>query len=148
MRKFGHTPVCHSARDFAIPEHNVLPRTVPKPHETGLLPSHNHKQTTEHAIHPENQTKLVGHYTAPRRKITKLRENLPLVEHFRILCRPGLLTAQHSFLFLFLFFLFSSPFFFSFLLSFLLSFPPFLFFPPPSFSLLLPRTEAYCPPCL
>ena len=36
VRKFGHTPVCHSARDFTVPEHNVLFWIVPKPHETGL----------------------------------------------------------------------------------------------------------------
>ena len=36
VRKFGHTPLWHSARDFAIPEHNVQSRTVPKRHETGL----------------------------------------------------------------------------------------------------------------
>ena len=34
--KFRHTPVCHSARDFAISEHNVRFWTVSKPHETGL----------------------------------------------------------------------------------------------------------------
>ena len=50
--------------------------------------------------------KPVGHYTAPRRKITRVGENLPLVAQFRVLCRPGLLTAQHFFLFLFLFLLF------------------------------------------
>ena len=73
---------------------------------------------------------------------------------FRVLCRPGLLIEQHSFLFLFLFplflpfLLFSSFIFFSFP-PFLLSFPPFLFsflppslFPSSSFSLWLsPRTE-------
>ena len=36
VRKFGHTPVFHSTLDFAIPKHNVLFRTVPKPYETGL----------------------------------------------------------------------------------------------------------------
>ena len=36
VRKFGHTPVCHSARDFAIPEHSVRSRTVSKPRKTGL----------------------------------------------------------------------------------------------------------------
>ena len=75
-------------------------------------------------ICPENRTKPLGHYTAPKRKITRVGENLPLVAQFRVLCRLGLLTAQHSFLFLFLFPLFL-PFFFS---SFLLSFP-FLFLP-------------------
>ena len=34
--KFGHTPVCHSARDFSVLEHSVRSRTVPKPHEIGL----------------------------------------------------------------------------------------------------------------
>ena len=34
--KFGHTPICHSARDFVVLEHNVLFRTVLKPHEAGL----------------------------------------------------------------------------------------------------------------
>ena len=29
VRKFGHTPVCHSARDFSILEHSVRSRTVP-----------------------------------------------------------------------------------------------------------------------
>ena len=68
-----------------------------------------------------------------------LSGNLPLVVQFRVLCRLGLLTAQHSFLFLFLFplflpflLLFSFFFFFSFP-PFLFSFPPFLFsYPPPS----------------
>ena len=36
VRKFGHTPVCHSARDFAIPEHSVLSRIVPKPRKTSI----------------------------------------------------------------------------------------------------------------
>ena len=36
VRKFGHTLVCHSTRDFTVPKHNVRFRTVPKPHETGL----------------------------------------------------------------------------------------------------------------
>ena len=36
VRKFGYTPVCHYARDFAIPEHSVRSRIVPKPRETGL----------------------------------------------------------------------------------------------------------------
>ena len=36
VRKFGHTPVCYSALDFAIPEHNVQSRTVPKPCKTSL----------------------------------------------------------------------------------------------------------------
>ena len=76
---------------------------------------------------------------APRCKITKVRGNLPLVAQFRVLCRPGLLTVQHSLLSLFpfplfLFFLppFSSLFFFPFLF-----FPPFLssFFLPFLFSL-------------
>ena len=102
-------------------------------------------------IRLENRMKLVGHYTAPELKITRLGGNLPLVAQFRVLFRSGLLIAQHSFLFLFLFPLFL-PFlllFSSFLIfyfpPFLLSFPPFLFsFPPPSlfpsssFSLLLP----------
>ena len=70
-------------------------------------------------IHPENRTKLAGHYTAPRRKITRVGGNLPLVAQFRVFCRLGLLTTQHSFHFLFLFPLFSSFLFFS--------FPPFLF---------------------
>ena len=88
---------------------------------------------------------------APRRKITRVGGNLPLVAQFRVLCRPGLLTTQHSFLFLFLFplflpflLLFSSFIFFSFppfLLSFpsfLLSFPLFLLFFLSSSSSLLP----------
>ena len=83
----------------------------------------------------ENRTKPVGHYTTPRRKITRVGGNLPLVGQFRVLCRPSLLTVQYSFLFLFLFPLFlpfSSFFFFSFP-PFLFSFPPFLSsFPPPS----------------
>ena len=82
-------------------------------------------------ISPENRTRPVGHYTTSRRKITSVGGNLPLVAQFRVLFRPGLLTAEHSFLFLFL-----SPLFLPFLLSFLLSFPPFLLsFPPPSPSL-------------
>ena len=36
VRKFGHTLVCHYARDFVVPKHNVQFWTVPKPHETGL----------------------------------------------------------------------------------------------------------------
>ena len=105
-------------------------------------------------ILPKNWTKPVGHFTAPRRKITSVGGNLPLVAQFRVLCRPGLLTAQHSFLFLFLFPLFL-PFlllFSSFLSPFLSSLPPFLSslslflsscfsFPPFLFSLLLPRTD-------
>ena len=109
-------------------------------------------------IRLENRTKPVGHYTAPRRKITKVGGNLPLVVQFRVLCRLSLLTAQHSFLFLFLF-----PIFLPFLLLFssflFFSFPPFSpflsslslllsslsLFPSPSFSLLLSRTEACCP---
>ena len=101
-------------------------------------------------IRPKNRTKPVGHYTAPRRKITSVGGNLPLVAQFRVLCRSGLLTAQHSFLFLFLFPLFL-PFpllFSSFLSPFLSSLPPFLSsltllisssfsFPPFLFSLLL-----------
>ena len=87
----------------------------------------------------KNRMKPIGHYTAPRRKITKVGGNLPLVTQFPVLCRPGLLIAQHSFLFLLLFplflpilLLFSSFLFFSFP-PFLLSFPPFLFsLPPPS----------------
>ena len=70
---------------------------------------------------------------APRRKITKVGGNLPLVAQFRVLRRPSLLTTRHSFLFLFpfplllffflFFLLFSSflPFSFPFLLP-----PPFL----------------------
>ena len=66
----------------------------------------------------ENRTKLVGHYTAaPRRKITRVGGNLPLVVQFWVLCRLGLLTARHSFLFLFPF-----PLFLFLFLSFLLSF--------------------------
>ena len=53
-------------------------------------------------IHPENRTKPVGHYMASRRKITSAGGNLPLVAQFRVLCSLGLLTAEHSFLFLFL----------------------------------------------
>ena len=26
VRKFGHTPVCHFARDFTIPEHDSVPQ--------------------------------------------------------------------------------------------------------------------------
>ena len=105
-------------------------------------------------IRPKNRTKLVGHYTAPRRKITRVGGNLPLVAQFRVLCRSSLLTTQHFFLFLFLF-----PLFLPFLLLFssflFFSFPPFILsfpflsslslFPSPSFSLLLPRTKACCP---
>ena len=36
VQKFGHTPVCHSAQDFVIPEHSVRSRTVLKPREIGL----------------------------------------------------------------------------------------------------------------
>ena len=36
VQKFGHTPICHSARDFVVPEHNVQSRTIPKPCETVL----------------------------------------------------------------------------------------------------------------
>ena len=36
VRKFGHTPVCHSAQDFVVPEHSVRSWTVPKPRKTGL----------------------------------------------------------------------------------------------------------------
>ena len=36
VRKFGHTLVCHSAQDFAVPEHSVQSQTVPKPPETSL----------------------------------------------------------------------------------------------------------------
>ena len=101
-------------------------------------------------IRPENRTKPVGHYTAPRRKITSVGGNLPLVAQFQVLCRPSLLSEQHSFLFLFLFPLFL-PFpllFSSFLSPFLSSLPPFFSslslllyssfcFPPFLFSLLL-----------
>ena len=110
-------------------------------------------------IRPKNRTKPVGHHTAPRRKITRVGGNLPLVAQFRVLHRPGLLTARHSFLFLFpfplflLFFpLFSSFLFFSFP-PFLLSFPPFLFllsflslFPSSSFSLLSHGLKLATPP--
>ena len=72
---------------------------------------------------------------APKRKITKVGGNLPLVAQFRVLCCLGLLTMRHSFFSSF-FFLYSSFFFSSFLLSFLFSFPPFLFsFTPFLFSL-------------
>ena len=118
MQKFGHTPICHSARDFAVLEHNVRFWTVPKPHEIGLSPSHNHKQTTQHANSSGNLTKPVGHYTTPRCKITRVGGNLPLVAQFWVFCRSGLLITQHSFLFLFLFPLF---------LPFLLLFSSFLF---------------------
>ena len=68
---------------------------------------------------------------APRRKITEVGGNLPLVAQFRVLCRPILLTARHSFLFFFPF-----PLFFFFLPHFSsLFFFPFLFFP--QFSLFL-----------
>ena len=96
-------------------------------------------------IHLKNLTKPVGHYTAPRRKITSIGGNLPLVAQFRVLCRPGLLTAQHSFLFLFLF-----PLFLPFLLSFLLSFPPFLLSYPPflfSFPTPSPSPHSSSPCC-
>ena len=87
-------------------------------------------------IRPKNRTKPVGHYTAPRLKITRVGGNLPLVAQFRVLCIPGLLTAQRSFLSSF-FFLSSSPFFFSFLLSFSFLFLTFSFpFLPFSFPLL------------
>ena len=36
VRKFGHTPVFHYARDFAVLEHSVRSRIIPKPCETGL----------------------------------------------------------------------------------------------------------------
>ena len=36
VRKFGHTPVYHSAQDFAIPEHIFQSQTVSKPREIGL----------------------------------------------------------------------------------------------------------------
>ena len=79
---------------------------------------------------------------APRRKITRVGGNLPLVAQFRVLRLPGLLIARHSFLFLFPFPLFL---FISFLLFFLLfysfifySFLPFSFpFLPFSFPFLL-----------
>ena len=80
-------------------------------------------------IRPENRTKLVGHYMAPRRKITRVGGNLPLVGQFRVLCRPGLLTAQHSFLFLFLF-----PLFLPFPLLFSSFFSPLFSSLPPSLS--------------
>ena len=149
VRKFGHTPVCHSARDFAILEHSVQSRTVPKPIK--LVFDHHKITNKPHniQIRLENRTKPVSHYTTPRRKITSVGGNLPLVAQFRVLCSPGLLTAQHSFLFLFIFPLFL-PFFFPFLLSFLISFPPFLLsflpflfsFPPPSPS--LPSSSPCC----
>ena len=80
-------------------------------------------------IRPENQTKPVGHYMAPKRKITRVGGNLPLVAQFQVLLRLGVLTARHSLLFLFPFplflFFFSSLFFCHFLffssLSLLLS---------------------------
>ena len=84
---------------------------------------------------------------APRHKITRVGGNLHLVAQFRVLCCPGLLTAQHYFLFLFLFplflsflLLFSSFLFFSFS-PFLLSFPPFLFSFPP-FLFLFPSSSS------
>ena len=93
-------------------------------------------------IRPENRTKPVGHDTALRCKITRVGGNLPLVVQFRVLFCRGLLTAQHSFLFLFLFplfppfFLLFSSFLFLHFPPFLLSFPSFLFsFPPFLFSL-------------
>ena len=107
-------------------------------------------------ICPENMTKPVGHYTAPRRKITRVGGNLPLVAQFRVLRRPGLLTVRHSFLFPFPFpfflFFFSSIFFFPFL--FFSSLSPFLsslylllsslsLFPSSPFSLLLPPRTAF-----
>ena len=80
---------------------------------------------------------------APRRKITKVGGNLLLVAQFRVLCRLGLLTMRHSFLFLsssfffFLFLLFSSL---SVLLSSISLFLSSLsLFPSSSFSLLLYR---------
>ena len=114
-----------------------------------------HKQTTKHTNSFGNRTKPIDHYTALRRKITRVGGNLPIRAQFRVLCRSGLLTAQHSFLFLFLFplfipflFLFSSFLFFSFP-PFLLSFLPLsLFlsslylFPSSSYFLLFPRTES------
>ena len=107
-------------------------------------------------IRPENRTKPVGHYTTPRRKITRVGGNLPLVEQFWVLPHPGLLTVRHSFLFLFPFPLFLFFFFLSFLLSF-----SFLFFsslslllsslsllPSSSFSLLLPPRTQFETPCV
>ena len=86
-------------------------------------------------IRSENRTKPVGHYTAPRHKITIVRGNLPLVAQFRVLCILGLLTARHSFLFFFHFFF---PLFLLFLLSFSFLFLPFSSpFLPSSFPFLL-----------
>ena len=113
VRKFGHIPVFHSTRGFVVPKHHVRFWTVPKPHETSLCRSHNHKQTTQHTNSSGNRTKPVGHYMAPRRKITRVGGNLPLIAQFRVFCHLGLLTARCSFLFLFLF-----PLFFIFLLLF------------------------------
>ena len=96
-------------------------------------------------IRPKNRTKPVGHYTAPKRKIIRVGGNPPLTAQFRVLCNLGLLTARHSFLFLFLFFSSLPPF--SFLCSSFLffSFPPFLFsFPPFLFSLPPPSPLLVC----
>ena len=154
VRKFRHTPVCHSARDFAFLNtmfgfgQSKNPMKLVFDHHTITNKPHNIQ------IHAKNQTKLVGHYTAPRRKIIKVGGNLPLIAQFRVLCCPGLRTAQHSFLFLFPFPLFL-PFlilFSSFLSPFLSSLPHFLSslslllsssfsFPPFLFSLPLPRTD-------
>ena len=102
-------------------------------------------------IRPKNRMKPIGHYTAPRHKITRVGGNLPFVAQFRVLCHPGLLTAQHCFLFLLLFPLFLpflllfSSFIFFYFPPFLLSFPPFLiFFPPFLFS--LPPSSLCCSP--
>ena len=65
-----------------------------------------HTITNKPQIRPENRTKPVGHYTAPRHKITRVGGNLPLIAQFRVLCSLGLLTVLHFFLFLFLFLLF------------------------------------------
>ena len=98
-------------------------------------------------IRLENRMKPVGHYTALRHKIIRVGGNLPLVAQFRVLCRPGLLTTQHFFLFLFLFPL-CLPFlllFSSFLSSLSLLLSSLSLFPSSSSLLLPPRIEIELP---
>ena len=121
VRKFGHT-------SFAILLWILLSRNTMFSFGQSRNPM---KLVFDHhtiTIKPHNIQ--IRSSIAPRCKITKARGNLPLVAQFRVLCRPGLLTVQHSLLSLFpfplfLFFLphFSSHFFFPFLF-----FPPFLSF--------------------
>ena len=141
---FGHTPFAILLGIF--PSQNTVFDLGQSRNLVKLVFNNHTIQNKPHniQIRPKNRTKPVGHYTAPRRKITRVGGNLPLVAQFRVLRHPGLLTARHSLLFLFLFplflfffLLFSSFHFFSFP-PFLLSIPPFLFsFPPFLFPFLL-----------